>query len=99
MRKLVYDAVGGVGSALIVTVASNASSFCRTLPTTEHREFSGGTVRVNEGFDSVGLIPSGNHEVILVGCGDDSPAESGSVKQEGNQRYFIARLGTSGPGV
>jgi hypothetical protein len=46
-------------------------SFARAIPLKNGQQLSGGAVQVKDGIVSVGVIPSGAAQVILVDCGND----------------------------
>ncbi len=70
-----------VRNILIVVVAVVALlfgvifySFWRAIPLKDDQPLSGGAVQLKDGIVSVGVIPAGNGQVILVDCGNDHKA-------------------------
>jgi len=68
-------------NVLIVIVAAFALvfglifySFWRAIPLKDDQQLSGGAVQLRDGFVSVGVIPAGNGQVILVDCANDPKA-------------------------
>lgn len=49
-------------------------SFWRAKPMKDGQSLSGGAVQLKDGIVSVGVIPTGNGEVMLVDCGNDRKA-------------------------
>lgn len=49
-------------------------SFSRTIRLKDMQPLSGGAVQVKDGMVSVGIIPSGDGQVIMVDCGNDPKA-------------------------
>jgi glyoxylase-like metal-dependent hydrolase (beta-lactamase superfamily II) len=84
MKKLIRNFLIGIASIVALLFGLLFYSFSQTLPVTEHRQLSGGAVQVKDGLDSVGMIPSGDHRVALVDCGDDPQANA--IMSELNQR-------------
>jgi len=60
-------------------------SFWRTIPLKDGQQLSGGAVQVKDGMVSVGMIPSGVEELILVDCGNDRQAKAilNALRQRG----------------
>ena len=60
-------------------------SFWRAIPLKDGQQLSGGAVQVKDGMVSVGMIPSGVGQVILVDCGNDRQAKAilNALKQRG----------------
>lgn len=60
-------------------------SFSRSIPLKGRQQLSGGAVQVKDGMVSVGIIPSGAGQVILVDCGNDRKAKAilDALKQMG----------------
>lgn len=51
-------------------------SFSRTIPLKDMQQLSGGAVQLKDGMVSVGIIPSGDGQVIMVDCGNDPKASA-----------------------
>lgn len=49
-------------------------SFWRAIPLKDDQPLSGGAVQVKDGIVSVGVIPAGSGQVILIDCGNDPKA-------------------------
>ena len=71
--------------AILVCFGLIFYSFSRTIPLKDHRALSGGAEQVKDGMVSVGMIPSGDGQVILVDCGNDHMATAilNALKQRG----------------
>jgi hydroxyacylglutathione hydrolase len=76
-----------IAIALIIVLAGGAIfySFRRAIPLKQGQQLSGGAVQVKDGMVSVGMIPSGSGQVILVDCGNDAKATAilAELKQMG----------------
>jgi hydroxyacylglutathione hydrolase len=51
-------------------------SFSRAIPVKDMQSLSGGAVQVKDGTVSVGIIPSGDGQVVMVDCGNDPKASA-----------------------
>jgi glyoxylase-like metal-dependent hydrolase (beta-lactamase superfamily II) len=69
-------------------------SFSRTIPLKDHQQLSGGAVQVKDGMVSVGIIPSGDGQMILVDCGNDRHAKAilDALKQMGLGREAVKTI-------
>lgn len=63
-----------LGVVILLFVGIVFYSFSRTIPIKPGQPLSGGAVQVKDGMVSVGMIPSGAGQVILVDCGNDRKA-------------------------
>ena len=82
--------------ALVVVVCFGLIfySFSRSIPLKDRQELSGGAVQVKDGMVSVGIIPSGAGQVILVDCGNDHKAKAilDALKQMGLGREAVRTI-------
>jgi hydroxyacylglutathione hydrolase len=67
-----------LGIALLVVLFSGLIfySFSRTIPLKDRQALSGGAIQSKDGMVSVGIIPSGEGQLILVDCGNDPKAKA-----------------------
>lgn len=63
-----------LGVIILLFVGIVFYSFSRTIPIKQGQSLSGGAVQVKDGMVSVGMIPSGAGQAILVDCGNDRKA-------------------------
>ena len=86
---------------LIVAVAVVASvfglifySFARAIPLKDDQPLSGGAVQLKDGIVSVGVIPAGNGQVILVDCGNNPKATAilAGLKRMGLEREAVRAI-------
>jgi len=85
-----------IGILLVVAVFFGLIfySFSRTIPLKDHQALSGGAFQVKDGMVSVGIIPSGNGQVILVDCGNDRAAKAilNALRQMGLSREAVQTI-------
>ena len=73
--KRVLKIIGAVVLALSAAIGLTiAITFSGMAPIIDGKELSGGVRLVKDGFVSAAVVPAGEHEVILVDCGNDSTA-------------------------
>lgn len=85
-----------IGILLVVAVFFGLIfySFLRTIPLRDHQALSGGAFQVKDGMVSVGIIPSGNGQVILLDCGNDRAAKAilNALRQMGLSREAVRTI-------
>jgi ribonuclease BN (tRNA processing enzyme) len=74
--KIIRDILVGIFSVVALVFGLIFYSFSRTIPLKDRQPLSGGAVQVKAGMVSVGLIPSGDGQVMLVDCGNDPMAKA-----------------------
>ena len=74
MMKIFRNILVAVGLIILLFVGLVFYSFSRTIPLKQGQQLSGGAIQVKDGMVSVGMIPSGAGQVILVDCGNDPKA-------------------------
>jgi len=74
--KIIRDILVGIFSVVALVFGLIFYSFSRTIPLKDRQPLSGGAVQVKAGMVSVGLIPSGDGQVMLVDCGNDPEAKA-----------------------
>ena len=72
--KIIRNILVGIFSVVALVFGLIFYSFSRTIPLKDRQQLSGGAVQVKDGMVSVGLIPSGDGQVMLVDCGNDPKA-------------------------
>ena len=83
--KIIRNVLIVIVLAILVCFGLIFYSFSRTIPLKDRQQLSGGAVQVKDGMVSVGIIPSGASQVILVDCGNDHKATTilDALKQMG----------------
>jgi hydroxyacylglutathione hydrolase len=74
MMKIFRNILVAAGLVILLFVGFVFYSFSRTIPLKQGQQLSGGALQVKDGMVSVGMIPSGAGQVILVDCGNDRKA-------------------------
>jgi hypothetical protein len=74
--KIIRNILVGIFSVVALVFGLIFYSFSRTIPLKDRQQLSGGAVQVKDGMVSVGLIPSGDGQVMLVDCGNDPKAKA-----------------------
>jgi glyoxylase-like metal-dependent hydrolase (beta-lactamase superfamily II) len=77
--KIVRNILIVVASVVALLFGLIFYSFWRAMPMKADQPLSGGAVQVKDGIVSVGVIPAGDGQVILVDCGND-PKAAGALK-------------------
>jgi hydroxyacylglutathione hydrolase len=85
--RIVRNVAIAIVVVLLLCIGLVFYSFSKNMPLADMQPVSGGAVVVKDGMVSVGLIPAGNGQVILVDCGNDASA-----------RAILADLGKVGLG-
>ena len=73
--KIIRNILVGIFSVVALVFGLIFYSSSRTIPLKDRQQLSGGAVQVKDGMVSVGLIPSGDGQVMLVDCGNDPKAK------------------------
>jgi glyoxylase-like metal-dependent hydrolase (beta-lactamase superfamily II) len=73
--KIIRNILIAIVSVVLLFVGLILYSFSRTIPLKNLQPLSGGAFQIKAGFVSVGVIPSGDHQVIMVDCGNDAKAK------------------------
>ncbi len=74
--RILRNILIAVVAVILLFVGMIAYSFLRTKPLIDGQPLSGGAVQVKDGIVSVGLIPVGNGEFVMIDCGNDPEAKS-----------------------
>ena len=92
--KIIRNVLIGIFFVLALVFGLIFYSFSRTIPLKDHQQLSGGAVQVKDGMVSVGIIPSGDGQVILVDCGNDLKAKAilDGLKQLGLGREAVRTI-------
>jgi len=85
--RIVRNVAIAIAVVLLLCIGLVFYSFSKNMPLTDMQPLSGGAMVVKDGMVSVGLIPAGNGQVILVDCGNDP-----------STRAILADLGKVGLG-
>ena len=86
MKKLILVVGSSLGIFGLLFFGLYLVLFSNTAPLSQRSELSGGAIQIKDGFVSVGIIPSGPNQVILVDCGYDKNATA--VLSELNQQGY-----------
>jgi hypothetical protein len=73
--KIIRNILIAIVAVVLLFVGLIFYSFSRTMPLKNLQPLSGGAFQIKAGFVSVGIIPSGDHQVIMVDCGNDAKAK------------------------
>jgi len=92
--KIVRNVLIVLVLAILVCLGLIFYSFSRTISLKDHQALSGGAEQVKDGMVSVGLIPSGEGQVILVDCGNDHNATTilNALKRRGLGREAVKTI-------
>lgn len=92
--KIIRNVLIVIVLALLACFGLIFYSFSRSIPLKEGQKLSGGAVQVKDGMVSVGIIPSGPGQVILVDCGNDRKATAilEALKQIGLGREAVKTI-------
>lgn len=92
--KIIRNVLIGIFVVVALVFGLIFYSFYRTIPLKDRQQLSGGAVQVKDGMVSVGIIPSGDGQVILVDCGNDPKAKAilDGLKQMGLGREAVRTI-------
>jgi glyoxylase-like metal-dependent hydrolase (beta-lactamase superfamily II) len=92
--KIIRNVLLVIALAVAVCFGLIFYSFSRTIPLKDRQPLSGGAEQVKDGMVSVGIIPSGAGQVILVDCGNDRKAKAilDALKQMGLGREAVRTI-------
>ena len=76
MRRIIRTLAIAFASIVMLGFCAILYSFSRTVPLAKRQPLSGGAIQVKDGLVSAAIIPSGDRQVILVDCGNDSKANA-----------------------
>jgi glyoxylase-like metal-dependent hydrolase (beta-lactamase superfamily II) len=74
--KILRNILIVVGAVVALLFGLIFYSFWRAIPLKDGQSLSGGAVQLKDGIVSVGVIPAGSGQVILVDCGNNSNARA-----------------------
>ncbi len=76
MKIIIRNVLIALACIVLVLFSLIFYSFARTRPLVPLQQLSGGATQVKDGIVSVGIIPFGDRQVIMVDCGNDAKASA-----------------------